>query len=246
MSGYRGQLWLWGLEVHFAWQRLTERRPKQIVTVGVGTERRPFDCATLQLTVRHVDDASVAAASEAAARSTADVLAALQELVPDAEDIETSRVDVSPRYDYSPRSGPRLDGFSVSNSLTVAVKDLDAVSAVIDAAVAAAGNALDSLYGPDFAVDPATAARADRVAWKKAVRECESKAELLAETAGCGLAALAYLSDVPPGAALPGPMLPGGRHSMASMPLMDAPAEDSIGTPVVAGRGAEISQRVWC
>ena len=215
------------------------------MTVGVGTERRPFDRATLQLAVAHVDDASVAAASDAAARSTAAVLEALRELVP-AEDVETSRVDVSPRYNYRPRSGPTLDGFSVSNSLKVAVKDLDTVSAVIDAAVGAAGNALDSLYGPDFAVDPEVAAAADRVAWKKAVRQCESKAELLAETAGCALAALAYLSDVPPGAALPGPMPVLSGRSSAAMPLMDADYEDSIGTPVVAGQGAEISQRVWC
>ena len=48
------------------------------------------------------------------------------------KDIQTSNFSVQPRYDYSNNSQPRLTGYDVSNTVTVAVRQLSSLGAVLD------------------------------------------------------------------------------------------------------------------
>ena len=57
----------------------------------------------------------------------------------DATDIQTANYNINPTYDYSAGT-QRITGYSGSTSLTITVKDLSKLNAVIDAATAAGAN----------------------------------------------------------------------------------------------------------
>lgn len=111
-----------------------------------------------------------------------DVLAAIKALGIADEDVQTTGFSVSPKYNYGRQT---TIGYIVTNGVVVTLKDMDQVSAVVDAAVAAGANSTSI----SFAVsDPSPVYQQ---ALQNALADAKGKAMALTEAAG------AILVDMP-------------------------------------------------
>jgi uncharacterized protein YggE len=81
-------------------------------------------------------------ASQANAARTAAVIAAIRQVIGQSGEIRTSQYNVMA---YSEGNPPRQAGFQVTNSLQVTIMNLSAVGRVLDAAIQAGANRVDSL-----------------------------------------------------------------------------------------------------
>ncbi len=190
---------------------------------GVGKATAEPDQAMLTLGVSVTDD-TVAAARNAAATAQQAVVDAVLANDIDERDIKTAYFHIYAEYDYS-NGRETFQGYTVSNSVTVRMKDVAAVGAVIDAAVEAGGNDI-AFDGVAFGFSEALTAKLEREARKNAVADMQEKAAQLAEFAGVELGELFLLSD---GAAA-SPYPPAFRGMVAEAATIGA-----FDTPVFAG-----------
>jgi uncharacterized protein len=134
---------------------------------------------------------NVAAATGEAARLAAAVIDAVGREGVDTEDLHTSRYGLHPEYDHRGERRTLL-GYRAGNVLAVTIRDLDRAGAVIDAAMAAAGDE-GVVEGIRFEIDdPGSAtAGARAAAWADAL----AAAEQLATLAGGRLGGVVAISE---------------------------------------------------
>ena len=159
---------------------------------GIGKATGTPDLTTLSLGVS-VTDETVAEARNTAAASMTSVIAALKEQGVLDADITTSHFRIYEEYDYSRQTREKI-GYTVSNGVTVTVRQAETVAGVIDAAVAAGG---DHIEFNNISFSFSDTAAMEREARQGAVADMEEKAAQLAEFAGRELGELKMLSDVP-------------------------------------------------
>ncbi len=150
-----------------------------VVTSGVITEAK---------TAREALDANTARMQQ--------VIAILKEAGIEARDIATTGFNVNPVYTrYRPNPGeearpPTIQGYRVANNVTVRVRDLSNLGAVLDRVVSDGAN---SIGGIRFAIDNneelMDKARAE------AVTDAVRKAKILAEAAGIELGRILSLTE---------------------------------------------------
>lgn len=166
--------------------------PKVVVT-GEGESNVAPDLALLSLavmreakTAREALDANNAAMTE--------VLKAMKDAGIADRDLQTSGVQINPRYDYPTKSDgtqePRLVAYQVTNTVNVRIRDLAKTGAVIDKSVTLGVNQGGGII---FTNDNPTAARED--ARKKAVADAMAKAKILAEAGGVELGKVLEISE---------------------------------------------------
>ena len=163
---------------------------RTITVVGDGKVNIEPDVARVNIGVETLQPTVDAASAENNAIVDA-VLAALQELGIAGEDIQTSGYSVfAERYGSD---GQLLEkpNYRVSNTVTVLVRDLPNLGQVLDAAVAAGAN---NIYGVEFLLDDATAARS--AARKLAVANAQATAEELAALNGLQVGKVLSISEV--------------------------------------------------
>ncbi len=141
-------------------------------------------------------------------------------------DIQTSQFSVQPRYIYSDQRdengyplAPRINGYQVSNTLSVKVRELATLGSLLDRAVSVGANRINSISftvnDPEPLLDDARrAAMADAIA----------KARLFADAAGVELGRIISISE---GAQSPAPQFEMVQFARA--------AADSGPVPVAAG-----------
>lgn len=135
-----------------------------------------------------------ATAAEALAANTVAMTAVMKALAAagiEAKDIQTSNFSVQPRYDYSNNTQPpKLVGYDVSNSVTVAVRKLDQLGALLDVLVQSGANQINGIgfqvSKPEAALDEAR---------KRATMDATRKAKLYAEAMGVGLGPVMSISE---------------------------------------------------
>ena len=142
-----------------------------------------------------------ATAREALNANTADMAKLIETLkaagIAD-RDIQTAGFSVSPNYVYSQEVDangyslpPRINGYIVSNQVTIRVRDLKALGAVLDQSVTVGANTIN---GISFSVaDPAMLYAEAR---KKAFADALAKAELYAGVAGVELGDIAAITEM--------------------------------------------------
>jgi uncharacterized protein YggE len=112
------------------------------------------------------------------------------------KDIQTSNFSIQPKYTYPPRASdgtqeaPKIDGYTVSNSVTVLVRDLDRLGAVMDAVVSSGVNQMNGL---NFTVAEPGPLRNE--ARKAAVAEARARAQLYADAAGVKLGPIRSIAE---------------------------------------------------
>lgn len=163
--------------------------PPTITVTGEGVIEAVPDIATLMIGVTTQGET---AAEALAANSTAldAVLARLTAAGIEARDMQTSNLSLNPNWTGYDSGTPKIVGFVASNMLTVRVRALDRLGAVLDATVADGANTLNGLtFGlanPDPVLDEAR---------KEAVADARAKAELLADAAGVKLGKVLSISE---------------------------------------------------
>ena len=171
-----------------------ELREATIIVSGEGEAVLAPDLAILSLSVlREAPTAgeALAANSEAMAGVIADLKAAGVE----ARDLQTSNFSISPRYrdsddDDDKIMEPEIIGYSVTNGLTVRVRDLSKLGGIIDRSVTLGvnqgGNIVFTNDKPEAAINDAR---------KTAAADAISKAKTLADAAGVKLGRVVEMSE---------------------------------------------------
>ena len=172
------------------------RQERVLAVVGEGTVRGLPDMAAITLGV--VSEAP--SAQEALTANTASmtrIIDALKSQGIDARDLQTSNFSVEARYSQPPRDWngtdpfePKIVGYTVRNHLTLRIRQLDRVGALLDEVITLGAN---SISGPTFSV--AAASELEDQARRAAMRDAIRKGELYAEAAGVALGPIARIEE---------------------------------------------------
>ena len=166
-------------------------KPMRTITVsGQGEALAAPDMAIVTIGVQS-DGETAAAALRANSAAMAATIDKLKSMDIEARDIQTSGLNVNPRYDYKKdRSDPEVIGFRAHNSVRVRLRDLDKAGAVIDEAVSSGAS---SLGGISFSfADPQPLYDEAR---RDAVADAMARAALLADAAGVELGPIVTIQD---------------------------------------------------
>jgi uncharacterized protein YggE len=189
---------------------MAETTVSTITVTGTGTVQAPPDLATLMIGVTtQGDTAAVALSSNSEAVEA--VLARLTASGIEPRDMQTSNLSINPNWtSFDSSSSPTISGYVATNLLTIRVRDLGGLGAVLDAAVADGANTLNGLTFGMAKPEPAL-----NEARKAAVADARAKAELLVAAAGMTLGRVVSITES--GAWTdPAPMF---RESAAAVPV---------------------------
>ncbi len=152
------------------------RNPKIVKTTGTAELKVTPDQAVVQLGVER--QSAIAKSAKAAVASTSrKILAALKELNIEDKDIQTEYLYLQPMIDY--RKGLRITNFTAEQSLSVTVRDISMLDAVMDAVISAGANHVEGVEYQSSDLRKYKGQARDAAA--KAARE---KAEALARALG--------------------------------------------------------------
>jgi len=201
-------------------------RPKTVTVRGTGTVAVTPDQVrmSIQVTVR---GESASAAMTSASMKTKEVLEILDSFGVKAKDIQTTRVGVSPIYDYEKRpQPPPIIGYSVSNDFVVIFKDasMNRVGEFMDRAVQAGASNFGSL-----AYESSKQRELERDALARAADDARARAEGLARELGAEVGRVLSVSES--GMTPPGPIV----HDYMR-------AEAAVAAPVMTGEISIVSK----
>jgi uncharacterized protein len=163
---------------------------------GMGEVRAAPDMAIINSGVT-TQGATAREALDANTAAMAELVATLKESGIAARDIQTSGFSVNPDYVYSDERDangytrpPKINGYQVMNTVTVAVRDLETLGAILDKAVTVGANTIN---GVTFSVaDPSDLYDDAR---RAAFANAREKGELYAAAADSSLGELVSISE---------------------------------------------------
>lgn len=199
-----------------------DHKIRSITVQGEGVAIGTPDIAMLRFSVRSRAESAGEAFSSNSTQMQR-VVDSLKERGLEPRDLQTDQISLSPVYGPGSRSGyqdrSRVIAYEAVNSLSVRLRDIETAGAVIDAAVRAGANELQSFQmGFD---DPKAMQDDARIA---AVKDAKAKAEAMAEAAGARLGPVMTINSS--SASRPQPMM---ARAMAMEADMSSPA------PIEAG-----------
>ncbi len=195
----------------------------RITVTGTGTGSGTPDQLTLSMGVQ-TSGGSVAAALQQANRAVRAVTAVLARRGVRASDVQTSGLSIQPQYGNSPVP----DGYSVSESVQVILRDLSVAGSQISAAARAGGNAT-VVDGVSLSMNDTGALMS--TARIRAVRNAKAKAAQEARALGRVLGPVISVSESAPAQPLPEyPMAAAGSRS--SVPV--SPGTQQLSVTVTA------------
>lgn len=165
-----------------------------ITVSGTGRVTVVPDIGLLHLGVE-VSRPTVAEARDEAASAMDAVRTSLQQNGIEDRDIATQFFNIQPQYGAPEPDGsgiPTIIGYTVSNQVTVTVRQIDNISTVLDGAIAAGGNAM-RVNNVLFTVDEPQ--RYESEARELAVADARVRAEQLADLAGVQLGAARAVNE---------------------------------------------------
>jgi uncharacterized protein YggE len=116
----------------------------------------------------------------------------LKKLGIEEKDLKTGNLNLQPRYSHKPKEEPRLVGYTASYELTVTIRKLDQMGAVLDAMVDAGANRnMNISFGCSKMDQLIEEARI------KAVSDARKRASLYVTGAGARLGDVLSISDTP-------------------------------------------------
>ena len=196
---------------------------KRTITVtGTGEVKGVPDIARVELGAEAVRS-TVAEARAAASDAAAKLIESLKASGVESKDIQTSRISIQPQHEYPPNEPPKLTGYQAQNTVRLTLRDLEAAGTVIDAAVAAAGDA-GRLNGITFAFSKPDELAAE--ARRRAVAAALANARTLAAAAGVKVGDVLAIDET------------GGGSPQPRMYAMRMEAMNAKDTPIEAGESS--------
>ena len=202
-----------------AWPARAAETVPSITVDGRGEAQGKPDVATVTLGIVTQGKTS-AEAMEANAKIAATLLNQLRERGLADRDLMTVGLNLTPDYvqDKDRTGPPKIAAYRASNRLSVRLRDLTKIGAVLDLATVAGVN---DISGPVFGVADPQALQDE--ARKKAAADARRVAELYAQSLGVKLGTIREISDTTSPRALPEPrMLRGAPAAMAAAPPVEA------------------------
>ena len=166
-------------------------------------------------------------AADANSKLMAALAAALLSSGVEQKDIQTSRFSVAPVYaSPAPNIEQRLTGFSVSNQVTVTVRQIDKVGDLLDRLITAGATDAGSV---EF-LHSDSSKTLDQ-AREAAMADARRKAELYAHTAGLNLGGVAWITED----ASYSPPMPKAAMMRAAAPVSISAGEDTLHARITVG-----------
>jgi uncharacterized protein len=190
-------------------------------TSGQGEAKVTPDRASVMINVQTRASTAAAAGAENAQRTRA-VLAALEKLGLPKDQLSTEGYNVNPEMVYGNGVPPRVTGYTVTNTVRAETKQPAQAGAIIDAALGAGANMINSLSFYASTIDEPR-----RQAIALAVANARADADAMARAAGGSLGSLISLSTQ-------GPTIP--PRPMYDMAMMQKGRVASVETPVNPGQ----------
>ena len=161
---------------------------RTVSVVGEGQVALVPDMAILSLGVTH-EDSSAKAAMDRVSGDVRALMAVLEEAGVAARDVQTEQLSVQPVWDRD-NGARQITGYAARNSLSVRVRALEGLGAVLDAALNAGSNAFGGLR---FQVQDSSAAEAEARA--AAVADATRRARQMTDAAGVTLGPIVTMSE---------------------------------------------------
>ncbi|CAN5781608.1 SIMPL domain-containing protein [soil metagenome] len=174
---------------------------REIIVTGQGDVDVAPDLATVTTGVES-QAATAEAALDATSAAMREVLEAMEAAGIERADIQTSQISLTPVWSDQPVPGPgrgredrppMIAGYAASNLVTIRVRELARLGAVLDAVSRAGGN---RIHGIGFSL--AEPRRYEDEARAAAVADARAKAELYASAAGVGLGPVLAMRETAP------------------------------------------------
>jgi uncharacterized protein YggE len=172
--------------------------PHTISVTGSGTAYSAPDIASAQVGVQTRNDDPAAAVSANTEKMTS-IIAALKAQGIEEKDIQTTNFSVTAQQEYDPQGQPTGKiTFIVDNMVTITVRDISKVGAVLSAVVDAGAN---TIYGVSFSAADQTGLEAQ--ARDKAMADARARADQLAKAAGVSIDTVLSISENISGGPIP-------------------------------------------
>ena len=169
--------------------------PQRSMTVnGTGQVFMTPDIAYIYIGV-HTEKDTAAEAVQANNAETQQVITALKEAGVAAKDIRTTNFSIWPNQQYGPDGQPTSTRYTVDNSVFVTVRKLETLGDLLDTAVGAGANSINSVQ-----FDVADKTGALKEARDQAVEDAKVQAQELADAAGLKLGeiqSVGFFDNVP-------------------------------------------------
>lgn len=108
----------------------------------------------------------------------------------DEKDIQTTQYTITPEYNWTEVRGRIFIGYSLTQQITVKVRDFEKIGSILDKATSDGANAVGDLQ---FTIDEPESVRAE--ARQKAIEEAKTKAATLANQSGLKIVKLINISE---------------------------------------------------
>jgi len=163
---------------------INQAAPENVRTLnvnGVGQSYLTPDIAYIYIGV-HTEGKSASEAVDLNKTQTSAVIDALKAAGVDAKDIRTTNFSIYPSQQYAPDGTASGTVYMVDNTVYVVVRDLDGLGSLLDDAISAGANTINSIQ-----FDVADKTTAVKEARTKAVGDAKTQAKELADAAGISL-----------------------------------------------------------
>jgi hypothetical protein len=236
----RFSVWLIGLSLlpGVVWASVADDEPESTITV-TGTGRISAAPDTAEINVGVITQAPKAQdALQANNEAMATLIRQVSERGVASKDIQTTRIEVQPRYSQPRPRGPgavaepdqefvpRIVAYQVTNTVHVRSRDLGKLGVILDAVVQAGAN---QIYGISFGVDNPEKLLDE--ARKRAVADAGRKARQLADEAGVVLGSPLRIAELGGIAPTP-PILARGRAFAMESAVPVSPGEQEMSVSV--------------
>ena len=164
----------------------------RISVTGEATVHATPDLASVSLGVTTRADTAAEALS-ANNTALAKVVEQMKAAGIEPRDLQTSNLSIDPVWtSFEANTQPQISGYSASNMLTVTVRNLDNLGAVLDRAVSDGANTLNGLtFGLSDSASALNEAR------QLAVKDALARAKLLTDAAGANLGPIVLIQESP-------------------------------------------------
>lgn len=199
----------------------TAQETRQISITGSGEIAARPDLATVTIGVSITDRTAGAALGENSKRMR-ELLSVLGGAGVAEKDMQTTSLSLQPRWEQrnSSNAAPRITGYMAQNMVTVRIRKLDELGAVLDLVTKSGANRIQQISFGIANPEPLL-----NQARKRAVADARAKAELYAKAAGVSLGPVLTITE---GGSNPAPYARGRAQMEASMAVPIAEGEVAL------------------
>lgn len=208
------------------------KQQDRFTVAGSGTVYAKADIANINVGLKTGVKKTAAEATQESTLKMNNIIAELKKLKVEEKDIKTSDYNLNPIYNYTQDSGQVLEGYEVAQTLSLKIRDLNAIGEVIARTTEQGANQIGNI---NFTIDDEFALK--NQARELAIEKAKEKAKMIAKQSGMRLGSIKNVTE--------GSDVPTYRtYSNASMDLAAANGKEALTAPEIQTGQNEIRVEV--